>query len=66
MDITRSNVLTGIVLLGAIAHLMIYMNGYWNSVFWMTAIMVIAVPIAVQKLMGKGRRTRKSRIPREI
>ena len=66
MDVTKSNILTGIVLLGAIAHVMIYMNGYWNSIFWMTGIMVIAIPIAIKKLMGTGRRTRKSRIPKEI
>ena len=29
--------------------MMLFMNGYWNDVFWMTSIMVVIVPLVIRK-----------------
>ncbi|MDX1441201.1 MAG: hypothetical protein R3237_01925 [Nitrosopumilaceae archaeon] len=53
MEITKSNVLVAIVLLGSIAHVMILMNGYWADIFWFSTIMVIGIPILIHKSSRK-------------
>jgi hypothetical protein len=40
------------------------MNGYWNDLFWMTAILSIGIPIAVHKYSNIGKRkNRRVRLP---
>ena len=56
MEITKSNVLVAIVLLGSIAHVMILMNGYWADFLWLTTIAVIGIPIAIHKSDQKKKR----------
>ena len=64
MNSQTSNVLKGAVLIGCIAHIMIFMNGYWSDLFWMTAILCVGIPIAIHKFSNTGKRTRrKTRMP---
>ena len=54
MGKTASNILVGISLLGGIAHVMVFMNGYWNDIFWMTSIMIVIPPLVIrQSVKGK-------------
>ncbi len=46
-----SNILIGAVLLGGIAHLMIFMNGYWNDVLWMSVVLNVFIPIVIQRYL---------------
>ncbi len=61
MSITKqeSNVLIGAVLLGSIAHLMIFMNGYWSDVLWMSVILNVGIPIAIYKYLKMGKKKRQ-------
>ncbi len=64
MKSQSSNILKGAVLLGCIAHIMIFMNGYWNNLFWMTAILSVGIPIAIHKFSSTGKLAkRKKRMP---
>jgi len=54
----------GSILLGGIAHLMIFQNGYWNDALWMSAILNVGIPIAIYKYLQQGKRMRrKTRLP---
>ena len=60
----ESNVLIGAVLLGSIAHLMIFMNGYWSDVLWMSAILNVGIPVAIYKYLKMGKKKRRAiRLP---
>ena len=51
-----SDFLIGAVFLGGIAHLMIFMNGHWNVVLWMSVILNVGVPIAMYKYLKTGKK----------
>ena len=56
--------LIGAVLLGGIAHLMIFTNGYWNEVLWMSVILNVVVPITIYKYLKMGKKKRPAiRLP---
>ena len=55
MDLTASDALIGISLLGGVAHMMLYMNGLWNNEFWITAIGVVLIPLLIKKQL-RGRK----------
>jgi hypothetical protein len=59
MELTTSNILTGVVLLGAIAHVMIFMNGFWNNAFFLSAILVVAIPAVISKYLKTGKKSRR-------
>jgi hypothetical protein len=59
MELTTPNILTGIALLGAIAHVMIFMNGFWNDVFFLSAILVVSIPVIVSKYLKTGKKSRR-------
>jgi hypothetical protein len=50
----------GAILLGGIAHLMIFQNGYWNDALWISAILTVGVPIAIYKYLQTGKRKKRS------
>ena len=52
MDFTASNALIGISLIGGAAHVMLYMNGFWNNEFWITAIGVVLIPLLIKKKLS--------------
>lgn len=55
MGTKESNILAGISLLGGVAHVMLFMNGYWNDIFWMTSIMIVIIPLVIRKTV-KGKK----------
>ncbi len=66
MSITKqkSNVLIGAVLLGSVAHLMIFMNGYWSDVLGMSIILNVGIPVAIYKYLKMGKKKRRAiRLP---
>jgi len=67
MTINTAQMLKGIVLLGCIAHVMIYFNGFWNDALWMSAMLVVAVPIVIYKYVSKPKKMKRSdRLSQEI
>ena len=56
MTLTTPDILKGIILLGGIAHVMIYFNGLWDDVFVMTALLSVGIPIAIYKFLPKGKK----------
>ena len=57
----------GAVLLGGIAHVMIFMNGYWSDILWMSIIITVGVPIAIYKYLQPGKKKRPIRLhPKEV
>jgi hypothetical protein len=58
-----SDLLIGAVFLGGIAHLMIFMNGHWNVVLWMSVILNVGVPIAIYKYLKMGKKRRATPLP---
>ncbi len=64
MALKTSDILIGSVLLGGIAHLMIFMNGYWNDMLWLSVILNVVVPIGIHKYLKMGKKkTRATRLP---
>ncbi len=66
MSITKqkSNVLIGAVLLGSVAHLMIFMNGYWSDVLGMSIILNVGIPVVIYKYLKMGKKKRRAiRLP---
>ena len=56
--------LIGAVLLGGIAHLMIFTNGYWDDVLWLSVILTMSVPIVIHKYLKTDKKyKRSSRLP---
>ena len=67
MNLTASNALAGISLIGGAAHVMLYMDGFWINEFWITAIGVVLIPLLIKKqLRGRKlsslKKTKKSKI----
>ena len=51
LHLKKSDFLVGVVLLGCIAHVMIFMNGYWNDMLWMSVIITVGVPVVISKYL---------------
>ena len=67
MEFTTPDILKGIVLLGCIAHVMIYYNGLWNDVFWLSALIVVAIPVVIYKNLKFSKKKKRSpRLTKEI
>ena len=49
----------GAILLGGIVHLMIFQNGYWNDMFWLSAILTVGGPIVIHKYLNMGKRKKR-------
>ena len=62
--------MVGISFFGGIAHLMLYIDGFWSNTLWVTAIAVVLIPILIKKqLKGRKfsfRRARKSKAKPKI
>ncbi len=64
LDLKTSDFLVAAVLLGCIAHVMIFMNGYWNDMLWMSVIITVGVPVAIHKCLKTS--TKRKRVTFEI
>ena len=58
----------GAVLLGGIAHVMIFMNGYWNDALWLSVIFTVGNPIIIYKFLNIGKKKKRSTrlLPKEF
>jgi len=54
MSLKISDLLKGVILLGGVAHVMIFMNGYWNDALWMSVILNVGIPIVIYKYLKIG------------
>jgi len=54
MSLKISDLLKGAILLGGVAHVMIFMNGYWNDALWMSVILNVGIPIVIYKYLKVG------------
>ena len=61
LEITPANIFTMVILLGSVAHLMIFMNGYWNDLLWFSAIITLGIPILIQKYLNSVKRQKRQR-----
>jgi hypothetical protein len=39
-------------LIGGVAHMMLYMNGFWNNEFWITAIGMVLIPLLIKNQLN--------------
>jgi hypothetical protein len=39
------------VLLGGVAHVMIFQDGYWNNFMWISAALSVIVPVIIYKYL---------------
>jgi len=60
MDFKPTNILVFVVLLGGAGHLMIFQNGYWNDLMWLSAILCVCIPVVLYRYM-KSHKKPKSR-----
>ena len=51
VDLQAKNILIFAVLLGGVAHLMIFQDGYWNNFMWISAAICVIVPIVLYKYL---------------
>jgi len=57
----------GAVLLGGIVHVMIFMNGFWSDILWMSVILTVGVPIAIYKYLQPAKKKRSIKLhPKEV
>ena len=64
MTLKTSDLLIGAILLGGIAHVMIFINGYWNDILWLSVILTVGIPIATHKYLKTGEKKKRStRLP---
>ena len=47
------------MLIGGIAHLMIFENGYWSDMMWMTSIMSVGIPAILYRNAKNPKRNRR-------
>ena len=59
MNLTPSQILIGAVLLGGIAHVMVFFNGLWNANLWVTAALTVIIPVVIYKYMQKPRKRKR-------
>lgn len=60
MDLKPTNILVFAVLLAGAAHVMLFQNGVWSDLMWLTAIVSVGIPLALYKNM-KAHEKRKAR-----
>ena len=60
MDLKPSNILAFIAVLGVAAHVMIFQDGLWQDMMWLTAMVSIGIPLVFYRYM-KDKENRKSR-----
>ena len=51
MDFNPKNILMFGVLLGGVAHVMIFQDGYWNNFMWISAALSVIVPVIIYKYL---------------
>ena len=51
LDFKPSNILAFVVLLSAAAHVMIFQNGLWQNVMWLSAIVSVGIPLVLYRNM---------------
>jgi hypothetical protein len=63
-----SDLLIATLFFGGIAHLMIFMNGYWNENLWLSVILNVVFPLAIYEYLNIGKKKKQdSRLsPMEI
>lgn len=67
VPLTTPDILKGIVLLGFVAHVMLYFDGYWHEVFYLTAILTVAIPAVIYKyLPNSKKRKQQKRLSQDI
>ena len=67
VPLTTPDILKGIVLLGFVAHVMLYFDGYWHEVFYLTAILTVAIPALIYKyLPNSKKRKQQKRLSQDI
>ena len=60
LDLKPSNILAFVVLLSAAAHVMIFQDGLWQDVMWLSAIVSVGIPLVLYRYM-KIKESKKSR-----
>ncbi len=65
MSINTPDILKGIVLLAGVAHVMLYFDGYWHDVFWLTAILSVGIPLIIYKKTPKPKKRKTQKVSKE-
>jgi len=60
LDFKPSNILAFVVLLSAAAHVMIFQDGLWQDVMWLSAIVSVGIPLVLYRYM-KIKESKKQR-----
>ena len=61
MDFSSKNISIFTLLLGGIAHIMLFQDGYWNNYMWITAAMCIIMPLFLYKIFNNSKRIKEKR-----
>jgi len=56
-----SDLLIGAVFLGGIVHLMIFQNGYWSDVLWLSVVLNVGIPIVIYKYLKISAQKKQSK-----
>jgi DMSO/TMAO reductase YedYZ heme-binding membrane subunit len=68
MDFNPKNILVFAVLLGGIAHVMIFQDGYWNNFMWISAALCVIIPVTIYKYLkiNQHKNARRRRLHADI
>ena len=66
MDSNPKNILIFAILLGGVAHIMLFQDGYWNNFMWISAALCVVTPIVVYKYLKISQKKTKRKAVADI
>ena len=60
LDFKPSNIMAFVVLLSGAAHVMIFQDGLWQDIMWLTAMVSVGIPLVMYRYM-KIKESKKAR-----
>jgi len=61
VDFNPKNIIIFAILLGGVAHVMLFQDGYWHDFMWISASLTIIVPVLAYRYMKISKQKRKQR-----
>jgi len=61
LDYNPKNIIIFAILLGGVAHVMLFQDGYWQDFMWISASLTVIIPALAYRYMKISKQKRKQR-----
>lgn len=61
MNYNPKNIIIFAILLGVVAHVMLFQDGYWQNFMWISASLTVIIPVLAYKYMKISKQKRKQK-----